>query len=621
MKKIFSIFIIMCVCLTCVFTGCSIMDLNQDKYLDRVVATVTKDEETLVSITKKQLLNAFNSNGATYINMGYTAENTVKLLLDNLIDRELTILKAKEYMGDLKINNDYVDKYNEAMEDVFEYFDATILNYENEIRQLKGLDKIEDDETEEKEEVETDYPTFTKFEKKVMYFEETNSYELVTYDSENETYKRVYDYVVKQDNGGEYHRYFYDNATQSFSKLASEYLQEKNITKLTLQDYNYLKNSHGDDEIRTKAYERFINVLIKSEEGKNLSTNPSEVLQREFDRVIDTYLGNIYVQELETIYNISCGVDNSAVLELFKQNVANSYNKYAELDAVDSEDKEGLKKYIDDMNSDAGDVWYHPYGDQFVKVAHILIKLSDTDKTKLDNLDSDYKNGIITDYDEYKSQRQAIIDNISTKPRYTYKDLENDICKEEQVGNEYGEALTYAQIYEEIYAKINACGDDKQARAEKFNELIYKYGMDDGSFNQDNYYVVNLDTNVEDKMVKEFADKSRELIKQGEGSLGEPVLVESSNYVGYHIILAIEKCENLVSINNLEEFGKGNSFDSAIKLLYETRVMSGVDKSIYDVLYADISGKSFSTYQTSVIDSYKDGSTVDYFEKYYKDLY
>lgn len=622
MKKFFSVFLIMFICLTCVFTGCSVTQINSDKYLDRVVATVDKDGENLVSITRRQLLNAYSTNGANYINQGFTAERTVKYLLDNLIDRELTIIKAKEYMGNIKDtdNNEYIDRYNEAVEDVFDFFDSTILSYENEIRTLKGLDKIKDTESEEKETTDPDYATFTKYEKKVLYFEDTNSYELVTYNSDEDKYERTYNYKVVESDG-EYHRYFYNEQTKKFDIPASEYFNLKNITKTKLSDYNYLKNDHGDSVIRVQAYQRFINILIKNEEGKNLSTNENEVLQREFDRVIDTYLGNIYVQELENIYNINSGVDNSQILSLYKQKVADSYNKYAELDAVDSEDREGFTQYASDMNSGAKDVWYQPYGDQFVKVAHILIKLSDEDKTKLDNLDSDYKNNVITDYDSYLEQRNAILNNISTKPRYTYVDLANGLCEEEDVGNEYGTALTYAQIYDEVNKALTLCGNDVQKRAEKFNELIYKYGMDDGSFNQEAYYVVNMDTTIEDKMVKEFADKSRELIKQGAGSLGEPVLVEASNYVGYHIILAVEMTQNLVSIENLAEFGKGVNFDGAIKLLYDTRVMQGVDKSLYDVLYDSITKTSFSTYQTSVVDTYKDGAKINYLEKYYKDMY
>ena len=620
MKKIFSVLVIMFICLTCVFTGCSVTELDQDKYLDRVVATVTRDNETLVQVTKRQLLNSYNSNGANYINMGYSAENTVKMLLDNLIDRELTILKAKEYIGDLKTNPEYVDRYNEAMEDVFAYFDSSILSYENEIRELKGLDKIKDDEKEDAETKDTDYPTFAKFEKKVKYFEETDSYELVTYDSEQKVYSRTYNYKVRYENG-EYHRYYYNNETGKYDKLASAFLQANGTKRLELSDYDYLKNSHGDNQLTKQAYERFINVLRKSEEGKNLSTNEKEVLQREVDRVIDTYLGNIYVQELENIYTINQGVDNAQLLELYKQNVANSYNKYKELESIDSEENLGLTQYIDDMNSSAKDVYYHPYGDQFVQVAHILVKMSDDDKTKLNNLDNDYKNGIITDYEEYIAKRNALLNGVSTKARYTYADYENGVCSQDQVGFEYGESLTYEQIYQDVYSKITSCGNDLQKRAEKFNELIYKYGMDDGSFNQEAYYVVNLDTNVEDKMVKAFADTSRELIKKGEGSLSEPVLVESDNYVGYHIILAIEKPQNLVSIENLDEFGKGVSFDGAIKLLYQTRVMKGVDKSIYDVLYSSLSTKSFTTYQTSVVDTYKNGAEINYNEKFYKDLY
>ena len=139
--------------------------------------------------------------------------------------------------------------------------------------------------------------------------------------------------------------------------------------------------------------------------------------------------------------------------------------------------------------------------------------------------------------------------------------------------------------------------------------------------NQEYYYVVNLDTEVEDKMVKAFADTSRELIEKGAGSLGEPVLVEASNYSGYHIILAIGKVDNMVDISNLEEFGKGLSFDGAIKKLYETKIMVGTDKTLYDALFDLVYKDTFSTYQTNISNTLKDNAKITKYNSFIKDLY
>lgn len=622
MKKVFSFIILMLLSVTFLFTGCGLVQLNTDKYLDRVVASVSKDNETVVTITKRDLLNSYNNNAALYINTyGYTAKQTVKLLLDNLIDRELVILKAKEYTGDISTNNDYIDKYNQAVEDTFDYFDSQILSYEKQLREIKGLEKIDEDE-ESSESAKTDYDPYNAYEKKVLYFEETNSYELVTYNKETKQYDRTYTYkVVKDEATNSYVRYFYNTQTNAYDIKAETKFANDNVTKKELSSYDYQANNHGNAELTKEAYEMFIKSLIKAEEGKNLSKNENEVLKREFDRVMKTYLGNAYVNTLKEIYTINTGVDNQAILTKYKNKVAESYATYKELDAQDSNSNAGYTKYAEDMNSKASDVYYQPYGEKFVQVAHVLIKFTDEQLNELSQLEDDYKNGIITTYDEYQEKYNVWLNSAGTKARYTYVDLENGVCTEDQVGNEYGEVISYSNIYNEINQALNACGDDVEARAIKFNEFVYKYNMDTGSLNQSYYYVVNLDTNIEDKMVKEFADTSRELIAKGEGSLSEPVFVKSSNYSGYHIIFAVKTVDNLVDINSLQSFGDGEYFDGAIKKLYQTKIMLGTEKTLYDALYDLVATDSYSTYQSNVVKTLKNDSKITYNEKYYKDLY
>lgn len=612
MRKFFSFIILMLLCTTFMFTGCGIVKVDTNRYLDREVATINVNDK-VISITKKELLNSYQNSASTYINMyGYTAEQTVNLLLDNLIERELIILQAKEYFGDLETNNNYIEEYNEVVDEIFEYFDSQVLKYENQLRAIKNLELIEDEE--EKTTADTDYDVYEKYTKKVLYFEDTQSYEFVTLNEKTNEYERTYKYRIVKEND-EYVRYFFNKETKAFDIKAEQYFLTNNVTRKTLNNYDCQTNSNGNADLTQEAFTMFINNLIKSEEGKNLSKNENEVLQREFDRVKEIYLGNKYVELLKEYYTITTGINNEDILNMYKQKLAESNAKYIELGS------EGKTKYLDDMNSSAKDVWYHPYGEQFVQVAHVLVKFTDEQLEQLEEIKNDYKNGIITTYEEYEDKYNACLETAGTKARYTYVDLENGNCKEEQVGNEYGEVISYKDIYNEINSALIACGNDVEARAIKFNEFVYKYSMDEGSLNQEYYYVVNLDTEVEDKMVKAFADTSRELIEKGAGSLSEPVLVEASNYSGYHIILAIGKVDNMVDISNLEEFGKGLSFDGAIKKLYETKIMVGTDKTLYDALFDLVYKDTFSTYQTNISNTLKDNAKITKYNSFIKDLY
>lgn len=618
MKKFLSFILMVFMGIASVLTGCSLTQVDSEKYLNRVVASVVKDDEVIVSIKKKDLVNAYRNNASTYINTyGYTSEKTVQVILDNLINRELLILEAKKYVGDLKENVEYVTSYNKAVEAVFDYFDSSILTYENQLRVIRGLDKIEDKAEEDAETKE--YAPYKEYEKKVLYFEETDSYELVSFDKETNSYKRKYDYVLVQNENGEYERFFYNDSTNQFDLSAKD--KFVNTEKKNLNNYDYQAKNHGDAKLTEEAYNMFIKSLIKSEEGKNLSTNEKEVLQREFDRVMETYLGNEYVNLLEEIYsiNLSLTQTNVNILNEYKNKVASSNAKYQELTDKNASTNAGYNQYSEDMKNKSSDVWYQPYGDKFVSVAHVLVKFTDAQVEELKQLELDHTNGLITTYDEYNAKRNAILNNAGTKARYTYVDLANGICEENQVGDEYGEVVSYMDIFAEIERAMNNCLTVEQ-KAIKFNEFVYKYSMDTGSMNQENYYVVNLDTNVKDAMVKEFADESRELYKQGAGSLSAPVLVESTNYSGYHIILALGCPQNIIDVNGLENFGAGQNFDGALKRLYETKVMLGTNKTIYDVLFDSVYKDSFSQYQTSVADTAKDGAEVKMYKKYYKDL-
>ena len=94
-------------------------------------------------------------------------------------------------------------------------------------------------------------------------------------------------------------------------------------------------------------------------------------------------------------------------------------------------------------------------------------------------------------------------------------------------------AKTVQEVYDEINAELSRPEyDTTEKKAVAFNQFIYKYGQDTGMINAEKYYAVNLDTEVEDKMVKPFADEARRLagLEENGGNLGNPVFVSQDNY-------------------------------------------------------------------------------------------
>ena len=580
MRKLFASIIMMFMCAVAVFSGCNLVQTNTRDYYDRTVAEVNG-----VKVTKLDLLNSYYS--ALQNNSGVKLED----VLNELVDRQLIIQEVKEnfkkYVEGIgqslededssaldNIENKYF--YNSVMKQVYDYLDEQILNYENSIRAAKGLSKIEEDE----EEVTTDYKKEQVYEKKVVY--------------ENGEFVKV--------------------------DLETEYEDEK------VAAYDYLSINHGDTATRTLAYKRFIQSLIRSENGKGLDTNEQNVLQREMDRVYKVYSENMYNTIFEIYYEYNLPVDNGAIVNKYKQLVQKSYSEWA----IEGEGQNAYDAYVKAMQSDASQVYYHPYenesGKGFIQVAHILIKFTDeqlNDTTNDDILSykeitEAYENG--TDNEEtYQIKLNAWKEQCSGKARYLLSD--EKLNAEHLAGNEYGEAINYKDIYNEIKLAVDNASTLQQ-KAEVINSFIYKYGQDEGSINSNKYYSISLDDTVTESWVDGFAETARDSFsKNGAGSLSEPLYVMSKDdkgnisYAGYHIIFVIDEYKNLCPITSVE----GLTEDYALTL-YNTRNMLGVDKSVYDSIFDTLTLSNFTTYRTNILDTIKEGKTITYYKDAYKDL-
>ena len=148
MKKFGKLLICLGLSASFIFTGCSLVQRNTERYLNREVASLGE-----ISISKQELISAYNSYGYQYTQYyGYTAEKALKTVIDNLINRKIVLNKAKE---SLKFEDDgtvsYVENgtkvatlynknvwYNEIWTDVFESVNSQIKNYEDSIKKANG---------------------------------------------------------------------------------------------------------------------------------------------------------------------------------------------------------------------------------------------------------------------------------------------------------------------------------------------------------------------------------------------------------------------------------------------------------------------------------------------------
>ena len=630
-KRLLLCFMIMFLGMAAIFTGCDLVQTDTRLYYDAVVAEVGD-----IQVTKLELLNTYY----TVLQYGYT-NVSVDDLLKQLVERKVLINEIKtnfktyiEGLGEqledetltgeeLYALDNVVNKhfYNEVMQKVYDYLDKQIVNYQNAIRTAKGLAKIEDDEDDEKD--PTDYSTPTVYEKKVEY--------------DGETWKRVFE--------------AYEFEAEKIGSQDPE----------AVSGFLYSENNHGDDDAtRRLAYQRFIQGLIRSEKGKNLDTNERNVLQREIDRLYKVYADSEYEAILEDYYTkVLFMTDedvNQRVVNKYRELVQNSYTNY--MLAGTPEKRE--KSYIASMQSDASTVYYHPYDNDntkgFLKVAHILIKFTDYQLCDIedDNYESYYEikkqYEADNDFDAYQSKLAIWLADCSAKARYSLADQELD--ETHIAGNEYGEAVNYIDIYNEIRTALE--GLSEQERADKITEFVYKYSQDANKQNDTNvinftkYYAISIDPEVEENWVDGFAETARELFNSdvanegnGRGLLGtvdnivavgpDKVVFEEvknendeltgikvkSGYAGYHIIYVVGKYTNVgnIEIENIE-----NLDASFAQTLYATRIMEGVDKSYYDLVYEMLSYSKYNKYTDQITQNALEGKEIKYYKSYYSDL-
>lgn len=517
----------------CLFSACSLVTINNDKYLAQVVAKTDG-----VQITMKDLIQGYNSFGYDYVQSNnMTTEEAVKRTMEDLIDRELLVIKAKEEFGELSIA-----QKNEVYTETFKAINSNIKEFADEIIEKEELSlPISNEETEE---TATSFAPYTK------------------------TVERI-----KNADG-----------TYTYKRIVEEEVVEDKLIEFALEEY-------GIEGLADRAYSKYITSLKKNNtEYKNLSND--QILEKEIERIYEIYEKNKYMTLFQEDFENNASINLEAIKDKYIELVKSSAFTYGV-----NEDS-----YNSKMQSTSGEVYYQPFGDKYIQVAHILIQYSDDQNKEISKLKSDLNAGYI-DIDEYDLCVKQIASEITTKA----------LVNGEEVGNE----KSVNEVYNEIKDAINACGNDDDLKIKTFIKYIEMYNDDDGMMtalnSQTQYYAVNLDTSVTDNMVKEFADASRALYSS-DGSTdytlyATPVL---SQY-GYHIIFSMGTIRNDISLNNIDNV--------TISYLWETEAMKGTNKSLFDKILELVDNSEYAKYQSSVVADMRAGKTIKYNKTAYERLY
>ena len=178
-----------------------------------------------------------------------------------------------------------------------------------------------------------------------------------------------------------------------------------------------------------------------------------------------------------------------------------------------------------------------------------------------------------------------------------------------------------SDVYKFVQAYVN--GITLREKSSKFDDLVYVFNDDSGFMNSEFDYVVNLDTEVADQMVKPFADGVRALDKSNGGE-GEGAMDMIVSTYGLHIIFHDGVAENLVDEANID-----NISDAQLLALLCTKTTSpDSNKTIFNYIY-DTLKLDESLYDNMTQEVVKNERTqlkaknyvITYYESRYKDLF
>ncbi len=568
----------LCMLMFCmsIFAGCSLVTRDMAKYLSTKVATITLKEgkggdNDSMTITKKDLITAYNTYGNYYQQYGYSAKQAMEQTIELLIRRRITIAQAEELYPELS------EKEKTYL--WVETSDALKDNYNSYLNEVLGI--TDSSSTDE------DGIKFTGYTKNARPDEDQNGKSIILKINTQQTELDQFTYEVARD----------------FDKKEDKDFIYTNFVDTIREGNN--KNS-------SEAFDEYYKALLKNEEGQKLSEDRPSVFAREIERLYNVIYENFMIEKYQEYYtspedNVSY-ISSKQVVDRYTSKVRASYTKYM---------IENTSTYDSDMKSGANNIYYYKSENddtKFFKVAHILFKFTDEQTEIYNEIEEASKNG------EYATpaEKQRALDSLYSQvvPLVREKNEETGIY--EEVADEDKKSFeTSAQALRDYIARKVAEGRTAYEKADIFNELIYKYNEDPGMINPTDIYAIGVDGEGKavSNFVQEFNDGGIKLYNNGQGQIGDiSDLVYSEN--GIHVMFYAGEVKNLFK-------GITESFEleeDAIDALSGYRPNILLDKTLFDTIYDELISDNYAIFENLQMNEIKQLYTIKVYTNSYKDL-
>lgn len=557
-----------CILLVPAFAGCSLVTTNINKQLEEVA--ISYDNGRVV-VTREDLITTYNSIGNSRFDDSSTptkegVESTLELALDRAILVDfLTADDMEEKRQELGVSKVVLSTYqlNEVWQYVYDYVNSSVESYEVDLRADDGMSLPID------EEEDADDTSYVPYEK---------TYEFIGNGQIRKIEKEV------------------EVANKSIQLLNSEQLELRFEEQADIAYFNFRSNYwHYTDSIlmnddavneisySDQAWSKWINQLIRNENGRDLSTEAEEVFLRQIKKVYDLYYENAILTAFQENYENDLNITGKMVADKFSE----LYKAQKEFYDTD------VDAFNNAIPTKAESIYYMKNPDDFFKVNHLLVKFNDEQTKAMDELKEKLKNLEIT-----KSMYDAEILKIKMDTK--------------AYNRETGEYEEISKVLSSLNSAMSAA-QSENAKLAVFRDFMHRYSEDDATLNAEACYYIPVDNEkIADAMEKNFADGSRDLYDGGMGVVGDYSSEWVETSYGYHIIIYTGKTQ---AVNNL------GGTNVILANLDGVRINPLYNKTMLDKVIEQVSLDSYSSYETVILNAIKAGKSINKNEKVYNDLY
>lgn len=437
-KKIFTILaMILCVCFC--FAGCNLFPQNDEAVKNQEIASSKAN-----SITREEFIKGYNNYYTTFYNQTGDQDTAIEKLIEYLLSKKVYLDDAKNLLSEGKITLTKTEE-NYLWHTTLTSIITNIESFEEKVKtSLKEENKdTTEDDTPDKES-QFIYTSYTP--KAIVVFDnETNQYKIVIVKQvlvkKTEDGKEKYEYVTEDEASD------YDDS--SFIKYdISHVLNGINSEKL-FEDKTELTDEEREQKVITKeAIRRYVVQLKENEEGKNLSTEDSEVFKREIERIYNILYESMLINKLYEYKTKDIKVNEDEFLNVYLSKVKACYDRYYKDE----------KAFINELTKTVGsaklwgsygssskcieNVFYVPkdMSENFFFLTHIVVKLNESQIQKINDL-KEYCEANGKDDEYYKEEFYKIVPNITDDVISQVINLMFKLEKEEVTKEQYEEEL------------------------------------------------------------------------------------------------------------------------------------------------------------------------------------